>query len=396
MTSLLENRRVAFLGKLGGVTKREAMQIVREHGGVPMERVTKETQLIIVGADHPPDIDPLSLLEEEVTLRLEQQEVELLSETEFWQSLGLVDHTHAVAQLYTPAMLADLVHQPIGSIRRWQNLHLLIPVRVVHRLPYFDFQQVQVARQIVNWLQQGVSLRVIQKLQRELGERGAAEASSLAECQVVVEGRQLLVRHDNALIEPSGQLRIDFDSFGEIEENQDGRLQPPSTLLFPSSGDESDGAEPTTLEQMQEFAADCEDQGNLKDAIEWTRAILAKYGPRADTNFQLAELLYREGETLAARERYFMAIELDEDFVEARANLGCVLAETGQLELAIAAFQGALSRHDAYPDVHYHLARALDDMQRTEEASTHWERFLELSPKSPWADEAVDRLQLPQ
>ena len=35
-----------------------------------------------------------------------------------------------------------------------------------------------------------------------------------------------------------------------------------------------------------------------------------------------------------------MAIELDEDYVEARANLGCVLAEWGQRELAIAAFEG--------------------------------------------------------
>ncbi|MCA9165314.1 MAG: tetratricopeptide repeat protein, partial [Planctomycetales bacterium] len=45
-----------------------------------------------------------------------------------------------------------------------------------------------------------------------------------------------------------------------------------------------------------------------------------------------------------------------------------------------------------YPDVHYHMARALDDLERLEEAERHWREFLELAPESPWADEARDRL----
>ena len=63
-----------------------------------------------------------------------------------------------------------------------------------------------------------------------------------------------------------------------------------------------------------------------------------------------------------------MAVELDEDYVEARANLGCVLAETGQRELAVAAFEGALRYHPDYADVHYHLARTLDELHRRDEA----------------------------
>ena len=106
----------------------------------------------------------------------------------------------------------------------------------------------------------------------------------------------------------------------------------------------------------------------------------------------LAETLYRLGELPAARERYYMAIELDEDYVEARLNLGCVLAELGELELAVSAFEGALTFHDDYEDAHYHLARTLDFLGRTEQAARHWERFLELAPASPWADEARERL----
>jgi tetratricopeptide (TPR) repeat protein len=117
-------------------------------------------------------------------------------------------------------------------------------------------------------------------------------------------------------------------------------------------------------------------------------------GPSPELCFQLAEFLYRLGEISAARERYFMAIELDEDFVEARANLGCVLAETGELELAVAAFQGTLAYHRDYPDVHYHLARTLDELHRGQEALQHWHQFLQLSPDSPWAIEARARLDV--
>jgi tetratricopeptide (TPR) repeat protein len=88
-----------------------------------------------------------------------------------------------------------------------------------------------------------------------------------------------------------------------------------------------------------------------------------------------------------------MAIEIEEVFVEARASLGCVLMELGQNEFAIATFRGALDYHPDFPDVHYHLARLLDESGKPEEATTHWEAFLQLAPKSPWADEARNRLQ---
>jgi len=135
-----------------------------------------------------------------------------------------------------------------------------------------------------------------------------------------------------------------------------------------------------------------EEEGRVEFAAELLRAAMAAGGPRAELCFQLAELLYRLGDVGAARERYYTAIELDEDFVEARNNLGCVLAEQGQGELAAAAFQGALACHPEYPDAHYHLARTLDETGREAEAEHHWRQFLKLSPDSPWADEARDRL----
>ena len=123
------------------------------------------------------------------------------------------------------------------------------------------------------------------------------------------------------------------------------------------------------------------------------REALAKYVAVKINVDRDVELLYRLGDITAARERYLMTIELDEEYVEARANLGCVLAELGQYELAIAAFEGTLQFHPDYPDVHYHLARTLDEIGRHDDAERHWQQFLTLSPSSPWAEEARGRLE---
>ena len=73
-------------------------------------------------------------------------------------------------------------------------------------------------------------------------------------------------------------------------------------------------------------------------------------------------------------------LELDEDYVEARANLGCVLAETGYPDSAIAAFEGALARHPEYADAVFHLARTLDDAGHQQEALNYWRLFLTWLP----------------
>ena len=150
--------------------------------------------------------------------------------------------------------------------------------------------------------------------------------------------------------------------------------------------------EELSLSQMVDEALAAEDVDDLAGAVDWLRAAMAAWGASADLCFQLAELLYRQGDLSGARERYFMALELDPNLVEARANLGCVLAECGQAELAVSAFEGTLQQFADYADVHFHLARALDDTGQTNRAVEHWQRFLELAPASPWAEEAQQRL----
>lgn len=382
-TPLLEGQRVAFWGKLGGLNRREAQQLVRKHGGLCVDPFDDSLSLLVVGADELPlhDLHQLEFLDQRMRQAMGEGRLEVVSETVLWERLELVEAEHQIRRLYTPAMLADLLGVSVAKVRSWHRRKLIVPARMVHRLPYFDFQEVATAQRIAELLSAGASPREIEAKLEALAKFVPGVERPLAQLSVIVEGKQILLREGEGLIEPGGQLRLNFDA---PEEDQDE----PVALAM----DWEQELETATPDQMLDMAARLEEEGALAEAAELYRAILAAIGPDPEICFQLAEALYRLGHVEAATERYYMAIELDEDYVEARANLGCVLAETGELELAAAAFQGALAHHDGYPDVHFHLARVLDDMGEVEEAEGHWRRFLSLSPDSPWADEARLRL----
>ena len=389
-TSPFTDQRIAFVGKLGGMSRREARRLVRECGGIPVDSGL-DADWVIIGADELPLGDHQELLGEAVLEAAATGKLRILSETQFWESLGLVDsEQHLVRRLYTPAMLADLLDVSVATVRRWHRRGLISPIREVHRLPYFDFQEVATARHLAQLLAAGASPAAVERQLEELSRYYPDVERPLAQLAVIVEGQQLLLRQGEGLIEPGGQRRIDFDAADHLDVDDEAPAVIATTV--PSDSEAPSNAMLSPAE-LCEQAVELEDTGELALAAEMYRAALVAGGPCAETSFQLAELLYRLGDLPAARERYYVAIEQNEDYVEARANLGCVLAETGQLELAIAAFQGALQFHGDFPDVHYHLARVLDDLGRSSEAEGHWSRFLELAADSPWADEARSRLQ---
>lgn len=387
---IFHDKRVVFVGKLGALSRKETMQLVRDQGGFPLERPDGEVHIVIIGAEELPAEDLSSLLSESIRSGLREGRTTLIHEHELWPMLGVVDDSLG-SQLYTPAMMAGLIKTPVRNVRRWFRMGLLKSSKVAHRLPYFDFVEVQNAKQLSDWIGRGARPADIKRQLTEFGPR--VENRSLMELDLVIDGRRLLLRQEGYLISASGQLHLDFDLDETILDTHPS-VVPFNAIAFGSAIDDLEMLDASQLskDHLLQMAEEYEDTGHLDQAIEWYRVILARFGMSSDVCFQLAEVLYRSGDSAGARERYYNAIELDEDFIEARANLGCVLAETGQNELAIAAFQGALARDDQYPDVHYHLARCLDETGAGNDATRHWIRFLQLSPQSPWADEALDRL----
>ncbi len=406
-----QGKRVAFVGKLGGVNRRQAHSLIVDEGGFVMNQDDLEdanVDIVIIGAEQWPPTSPEELLPNSVLSAVKEEHCEIITETQFWERLGLLTEDQAVRRLYTPAMLAELLEISVAVIRRWHRRGLIIPVREIHRLPYFDFQEVATARHLAELLEAGASPAEIERRLEELARYVPDVERPLAQLSVIVEGRHILLRQGEGLVEPGGQLRMDFESLeANAQEQQvievtredvvrvfdrhDAEAAEPKILPFDNLVDRA--VLPQNPEEILTQASEHEEAGELEVAIELYRSFLAAYGLRAQVCFQLAELLYRTNDYTAARERYYMAIELDENYVEARANLGCVLIDTGELDLAIAALLGALKYHPDYPDAHYHLARTLDELGRHEEAVDHWRAFLVLAPDSPWAQQARDRLR---
>jgi tetratricopeptide (TPR) repeat protein len=393
----LAGQRIALLGPLAGMSKREAARRIREQGGVYAEKPDAACTLVVWGeaelplAPHPTEA---GLLDEAARTAAERGSLVFISETELWQRLGLVETQHNVHRLYTPAMLAELLGVAVAVIRRWHRRGLIVPVREVHRLPYFDFCEVSTARRLAELLAAGCSPVAIERQLAELQRFLPSVDRPLAQLSVIIQGKQLLLRQGEGLLEPGGQYRFDFEADRHSVEAVSTELAGTHELREISDGELQALEELNSPDSMRLAAAELEDGERLSEAAEMYRAALAAGGPHAETNFRLAELLYRQGDTAGARERYYVAIEIDEDYVEARANLGCVLAELGERELAVAAFRGALAFHADYPDAHYHLARTLDELERPDQAAIHWQSFLQLASDSPWADEARSRLDI--
>ncbi|HBO44634.1 MAG TPA: O-linked GlcNAc transferase [Planctomycetaceae bacterium] len=388
----LQGKRLALLGRFASMAKRDVAGVVRRRGAIVSESPSLAVDWIVVGEHGLPLLDEASVeddLDPEVHQAIESGRIELIGETELWQRLGMVEGDQDVRRLYTPAMLAELLGVELAIIRRWHRRGLIRPAREVRRLPYFDFREVAAARRLAELLAAGVSPRAIERKLEALRGLLPGVERPLAQLSVIIEGGQILLRQGDGLIEPGGQLRFDFEA-----------VEPEPPLAI--AGLDDVGAARDTADAESEpirsprdlaaLAAELEETGQLVEAAETHRAAMAAGGPTPEGCFQLAELLYRLGDAAGARERYYMAIELDEDYVEARANLGCVLAEMGQLDLAVAALSGALAHHADYPDAHYHLAKTLHRLGRSDEANRHWRAFLALAPDSPWADEARTRL----
>jgi tetratricopeptide (TPR) repeat protein len=263
----------------------------------------------------------------------------------------------------------------------------------VRRLAYFDFEEVPVARKLSQLLEAGCGLAAVNRKLESLARLLPHIERPLADPAVVVEGRRLIVRREDGLAEPSGQLLIEFDEAKPLP-TDDAEQNAPTIISL--GGAEAlhtrSTRHPYVADDLRALAAELEGTEQPERAAEAYRAVLFSGDSTADDHFALAELLYQSGDLSAARERYYVAIELDENFVEARSNLGCVLAELAELGLAEAAFCGALEYHPDYADAHYHLARLLDRTNRAAEAACHWKLFINLAPASPWADEARERI----
>ena len=368
----LMGERVAIAGKLSSMSRGDAARLIAQHGGELVALDDPALTLVVRGdeAPEPGDISP------------RDTPVLLIDESQLWRRLGLIDDEAGVTRLYTPGLLAEMVGVEPRVIRRWHRRGYLAAVCEVRKLPYFDFSELRVARRLADLVHAGATQAALDRQVAQLTSASPEVARPLADLPLEVKDARFYLRRDGELAEPGGQRLIDFDA-PPVESSA---APTDATLTVPEQ-------DLPSLEAIRQEVLDLQDVGEARQALMLLRSVLLSGRAEAEDQFLAADLLYQMGDATAARERFFMAIELDDEYVEARANLGCVLMELGDLDLAIAAFHGALQRHPDFADAHYHLAHALDAQGDSEAAATHWQSFLRLAPDSPWAEEAVERLK---
>ncbi len=376
---------VFFLGKLAALNRQEAARMVRDAGGRVATVLGPAVTTLVVGDD--------SILSQNWNLWNDQLDdatreafeagaFEIVSEARFWDKLGgetgEVDRPSKT--LYTPAMLAELAGLPLSTVRRLHRLGLIVPTRKIHRLCYFDFECILPLKMVRSMIDAGMSLP------KAVDRFCKAKPFLTGQAEVQLDGKDLIFSSPTGTVDQDGQRRFAFSP--DDTPSAQPVIEQPDPLAVLETIFHPENDEVPSCETLCESAWALESTGNLTGALDLYRAALTVCSEASapQLNFQIAELLYRLGDLTAARERYYMAIERDETFVEARANLGCVLAELGCDELAAAALRGALKHHPEYAEVHFHLGMLLRRAGLHGEADHHFQVFLELMPDSPWAE----------
>lgn len=386
--AVLRGEKVAFTGTLASMTHKQAAELVASHGGEAMAGVTQQTTLLVIGEEG----WPLEL-DGQISVKLEQAHqfrerglpVRLLSESEWLQALGLETPSQRQKQLYTPAMLSQILKVSVHEIRRWERLGLIRSVKRVFRLPYFDFQEVSEARRLSELVASGVPTERIADGFRRIHSLPAMERR-LHQLQILAGDRRMLYRDPAGLVDSgTGQRLFEFDA--EPEPAFEPEI---ATLRLPATNT----PRPESAEDWRREGCRLADENELSASIAAFRLSLVTDPGDPQSHYHLAESLYRLGNRQGAIERYYCAVELDSRFIEAWTQLGCVLAETDLVEDAIEAFETALESHPDFPDAHFHLAEVLQRSGRSEAATDHWAAYLQFDQHGPWADTARQRLGL--
>lgn len=461
----LNNKRVAFVGRLGGMSRREAAETVRRFGAKVSRKLDSNLNYIVLGDDISALLESENWLTPDMADAVSRGALQIISETELWQRLDeLQNESQAPTEtgvgvqgdlsnnspesdltppasptpytrLFTPSMLASMFDLPVSVIRQWNRMGLIHPVRQVKKLPYYDLREVAGARSLAQALEKGVSPALLTEKLEQLGKYLPNVSRSINQLSILVSGKQVLFRKDGDLVDSCGQFRFDFNT-SEVEfraRNAESAISPADTnspigfpweLVEPQARNETEPEErwdfnavfnlalmddsqelPVSEGELREDISALQQAGRLEEALAASRLLMLVYSRRgsdspaapeqlSEDNTVMADILSQLNQLDAARERLFVALELDSENLEARLTLGSILQRQGALDSAAAAFQGCLELYPDFPDAHYHLALLLDEQDKSDEALAHWKRFWDLAPTGPWKAFAADRLGL--
>ena len=214
----------------------------------------------------------------------------------------------------------------------------------------------------------------------------AGMANPLLEAALVRTGTRLAFRHHGSMVDPiRRQLLFDFERFEKSEDR--ARTSGPATLR-----NQSDAA-PHGIQERFLQAVQAEEAGEKHRAIALYEEILDLDPDYAPASINLGTLHFHLRQFDKAEEFYRRATISDPNYVLAYFDLGNVLDELERLEESIAAYCQAVALSPRYADAHYNLALAYERKGRHRPALRHWQSYVRLDNRGPWADHARTQIR---
>jgi tetratricopeptide (TPR) repeat protein len=258
--------------------------------------------------------------------------------------------------------------------RRSEQLRRLGLLRAPDRYTFRDLVGLRVARTL---LDQGITVRQIRRALDALRRLLPESEAPLAELRVTARGGELFIERDSRLLEPSGQVVMEFSEKGLAEDARDSALR---GLVRPLS--RPGGEAECWFDLASELDADPAQWERAADAYRRVTALAPDHAA-AWNNRGL--LLHRMGRYDEARRHYDTALAADPSCAEAAYNLGSLHDDLGELPQAVVWYRRALEIQPDYGDAHFNLASALERRGEGATARRHWTRYVELDPDSRWA-----------
>ncbi len=267
--------------------------------------------------------------------------------------------------------------------RRAGQLRRVGLLRPLDRPGSYSFREIVSLRVAKTLLEQGLTVRHVRKALVALRRLVPESEAPLAELRVAVRGGEVFIEKDSLLLEPSGQVVMEFSGKELAEAARDSALR---GLVRPIALPEGEA------ERWFELASHWDG-----DPAQWERAVDAyqrvttiEPGHAAAWN-NLGLLHHRMGRYDDARRHYEVALAADPTCAEAAYNLGSLHDDRAELAPAIVWYRRALEVRPDYADAHFNLASALERRGDAAVARQHWARYVELDPDSRWSEIARAR-----
>jgi len=283
----------------------------------------------------------------------------------------------ALETLYALRDVARLTGASIEQLRRWHKSGLL-PARTEDELRY-GFPDVVAARTAIDLINKGVTTRQVREAVEKVRAWRPDLNQPLASLRVVSDHGRLMVRIDEALVEPrSGQAVLDLpmeallEAAGEVIS-----VRPPKTPTVEDEPQDADG--------WLRSGLDAESGGDPETAEMAYRRALSIEPTHPGALLNLGNLVYSRGKLRPACELYRAATRAAPDYPQAWYNLANVLDDLGHPDASARAYETALELDPSYADAHFNIALLWEKQGHRARARDHWQAYLDLDPDHPSA-----------